>query len=303
MTDRTKKIIKNNITGYVLLIPFLVGMIFFTAYPLLLALAQSFFKDYSPMRGFFWADFGLENYKRIFTDPGIHKSMLLTLAYAAINIPINLTVSFVLAYLLSLKMRGAETFRVLVYLPAIIPGIVGASIHKYIFSENDYGLINTIRIAFGASPTRLLESKNQIEAFVSFMLTGIFSFGCGTPMWIAGFNSISKDVYEAASLDGCTQGKAFFKITIPLMGRFIFFQLLGSLIGAFQIGESVLQLSPSGGYNCNLNFYGLLIYNQTQGAGGYNYGLASALSYVLFLVVGLLSLITFRANKNVYYED
>lgn len=303
MNAKTREKIKNNVTGYLLLTPFLIGMIFFTVYPLCLALFQSFFKDYNPLDKFDWNVFGLENYKRALTDKWVLDSMKLTLKYAAITIPMNLVISFMLSYLLTRGVKGSKIYRVIVYLPALIPGIVGASIYKYIFSSNDYGLINSVLISWGKTPSKLLEAKEPWVALWSFIATSFFSFGCSSPMWIAGFNSVSKDVYEAAALDGSTSMNTLFKITIPLMGKFIFFQTLGSLIGALQIGESVLMLSPGGGYNGNLNFYGLLIYNQTTGAGGFNYGFASALSYLLFIVIAALSAVTFKANKKVYYED
>ena len=303
MNAKTKIKIKNNVTGYLLITPFLIGLIFFTVYPLGLALFQSFFKDYNPLHGFDWDVFGLDNYKRALTDKWVLDSMKLTLTYAAITIPMNLIISFLLAYLLTRGVKGSKVYRVIVYLPALIPGIVGASIYKYIFSSNSYGLINSLLISLGKEPSRLLEAKEPWVALWSFIATSFFSFGCSSPMWIAGFNSVSKDVYEAAALDGSSAMNTLFKITIPLMGRFIFFQLPGSLIGTLQIGESVLMLSPGGGYNGNLNFYGLMIYNQTTGSGGFNFGFASALSYLLFIVIGTLSAITFKANKNVYYED
>lgn len=299
-----KRKIIENITGYVLLIPFLVGMIGFTIYPLILAFAQSFFKNYGTNGwDYDMSTFGLDNYVRIFTDEEILKSMARTVVYTAINLPLSIVISFLLSYFLTMKVKGTKAFRVAVYLPAIIPGIVGAAITKYIFSPNGYGLINTVRNGLMLEKTRLLESESQVEAMASFIATGFFSFGCSSPMWIAGFNSIPQDVYEAAVLDGCNRTKVLFKITIPLMGRFIFLQVLSGLIGSFQVGESVLQISPGGGKNGNLNFYGLLIYNQTQGAGGYNYGMASALSYVLFVVIGILSIIMFRFNRNIYYEE
>ena len=303
MTSKRIRSIKNNATGYLLLTPFLIGLIFFTIYPLLLALAQSFFKDYNPLDGFDWNDFGLDNYIRALTDEWSLDSMKLTLVYAAITIPMNLIVSFFLAYLLTREVKGTKLFRVLVYLPALIPGIVGASIYKYIFSSNDYGLINNLLISMGREPMALLESKDQAIAMWSFIATGFFSFGCSTPMWIAGFKSVPRDVYEAAILDGSSPMTTLFKITIPLMGKFIFFFFFGAMIGALQIGEAVLMLSPGGGHNGNLNFFGLMIYNQTTGSGGFNYGFASALSYLLFIVIAILSAITFRANRKIYYED
>ena len=301
MKAKTKKIIKNNVTGYLLLAPFLVGLIGFTVYPLLLALWQSFFKDYSPVTGYDFTVFGIDNYVRALTDDWVLRSICLTLVYAAITIPIGLVVSFFIAYLLTAPIKGSKIFRVLVYFPALIPAIVSASIYKYMFGPDEFGLINQWLIGMGKDPSLLLESEDQTVAVFSFFLTGIFSYGCASPMWIAGLRSIPTDVYEAALIDGSSRTRTLFQITLPLMGRFTFFQLLSSLIGTLQIGESVLMLSSRGGFNGNLNFYGLMIYNQTTDGIG-NYGFASALSYLLFIVIALLSVATFQGNKKSYYE-
>lgn len=302
MKTKIKKKLKENAIGYGLLLPFLIGLIGFTVYPLGLALVQSFYKDYSPVTGYDPSALGIDNYVRALTDEWVLRSIKLTLVYAAITIPIGLIVSFFIAYLLTAPIKCSKLFRVLVYLPALIPGIVGASIYKYMFGPDEFGLFNQILIAMGQEPSQLLESKNQTIAVLCFFLTGIFSYGCTTPMWIAGLKTIPSDVYEAAAIDGSSRLQTLFKITLPLMGKFIFLQLLGSLIGTLQIGESVLMLSSRGGFNGNLNFYGLMIYNQTTDGIG-NYGFASALSYLLFIVIAALSAITFKANKKVYYED
>ncbi len=301
MDAKIKRKIKSNVIGYALLIPFLIGLIGFTIYPLLLALWQSFFKDYSPVTGYDFAEFGFDNYIKALTDEWVLKSMGLTLVYAAITIPISLAMSFLIAYLLTAPIKGSKVFRVLVYLPALIPTIVSATIYVYIFGPDEYGLLNQILISHGQEPSKLLESESQVIAVLSFFMTGIFSYGCATPMWIAGLKSIPNSVYEAALIDGSSRTRTLFQITLPLMGRFTFFQLLSSLIGTLQIGESVLMLSSRGGFNGNLNFYGLMIYNQTTDGIG-NYGFASALSYILFIVIALLSVVTFKANKKSYYE-
>ena len=302
MKANTKKKIKENAIGYGLLIPFLIGLIGFTVYPLILALIQSFYKDYSPVTGYDPSMLGFDNYVRALTDEWVLRSIKLTLLYALATIPIGLVVSFFIAYLLTAPIKCSKLFRVLVYLPALIPGIVGASIYKYMFGADEFGLFNQILVAMGHRPSQLLESRNQFVAVLCFFGTGIFSYGCVTPMWIAGLKSSPAYVYEAAAIDGSSRACTLFSITLPLMGRFIFFQLLGSLIGTLQIGESVLMLSSRGGFNGNLNFYGLMIYNQTTDGIG-NYGFASALSYLLFIVIAALSAVTFKANKKIYYED
>ena len=101
-------------------------------------------------------------------------------------------------------------------------------------------------------------------------------------------------------MDGASPTQKMFRIIIPMMSKFIFYQLLMGVIGTFQIGQGVITLSPSGGYNGNLNFYGLLIYN--TGYVGFNMGYGAALAYMLFFIIAILSIFTFKFNKFVYYE-
>lgn len=194
MKTKIKKKLKENAIGYGLLLPFLIGLIGFTVYPLGLALVQSFYKDYSPVTGYDPSALGIDNYVRALTDEWVLRSIKLTLVYAAITIPIGLIVSFFIAYLLTAPIKCSKLFRVLVYLPALIPGIVGASIYKYMFGPDEFGLFNQILIAMGQEPSQLLESKNQTIAVLCFFLTGIFSYGCTTPMWIAGLKSIPSPI-------------------------------------------------------------------------------------------------------------
>jgi ABC-type sugar transport system permease subunit len=120
------------------------------------------------------------------------------------------------------------------------------------------------------------------------------------PFWIAGFRSVPPSLIEAADLDGANGTQKMFWIIIPMMSKFIFYQLLMGVIGTFQIGQGVITLSPRGGANGNLNFYGLLIYK--TGYEGFNMGYGAALAYMLFAIIAFLSIFTFRFNKFVYYE-
>lgn len=305
MEAKTKKILKNNIAGYLLITPLLISLIIFTIYPLLLALFSSFFTDYVPKRNgvYDWSTFGLQNYINAFHDVHFWKSLKITLIYCCTALPISIVLSFIIGFFLSKDFKGAKIYRVLYYLPCIIPGIVGAMVYKYIYSQETWGFFNTLLIAFGLDKSAFFEDKDQAVALISFISMGLFSIGGSSPFWIAGFKSISKTYYEAASLDGASSPRKLISITIPLMGKYIFFQVVTGVIGAFQIGQGVLAISSRGGYDGNLTFLGLLIYNQTQGSYGFNMGYASALSYILFIIIAGLSIFIFKENKKVYYED
>lgn len=296
--------------GYVLVFPLLLSLTVFTIYPLLLSLFQSFFTDLTIRKhmNYDWSTFGFGNYINAFKDDSFWKALRITFIYAAISVPVMLILSFIAAYFLSKDFKGAKVFRVLYYLPCLIPGIVGAIIYRYIYAGDAYGFINSllyslhIRDFASQEAVQFFDSELEVVALASFISLGLFGIGGSSPFWIAGFKSIPKSYYEAAELDGIPKRRVFFKITIPMMSKYIFFQVITAFIGAFQIGQAVLQYSALGGTNGNLTFLGLIIYNNTQAAGGFNFGYASALSYILFIIIGGLSIILFRYNKFVYYE-
>ena len=310
MTRKTKNKIKENLTGYILVLPLLLSLTVFTIYPLLLSLFQSFFTDLTIKKhmNYDWSTFGFGNYVNAFQDEHFWKALRITFIYAGVSVPLMLILSFVAAYFLSKDFKGAKVFRVLYYLPCLIPGIVGAIIYKYIYAGDAYGFINSflytlhIRDFASQSAIAFFDSEIEVVALASFISLGLFGIGGSSPFWIAGFKSIPKSYYEAAELDGISKPRIFVKITIPMMSKYIFFQVITSFIGAFQIGQAILQYSVIGGRNGNLTFLGLIIYNNVQAAGGYNFGYASALSYILFVIIAGLSVILFRYNKFVYYE-
>ena len=309
--NKAKKLrkINENIVGYALITPLLVSLTIFTMYPLLMALFDSFFYDYIPRRDFFdrdWSLFGFDNYIKAFKTGDFQHSMQLTLIYAVVMIPSTLAISFFIAWQLNKKVAGIKIFRVLYYLPCVMPGIVSAMVYKYIFLDEPYGLLNTVYTSImGLDPTKVepfkfFEAEKQSTALTSYMCTSIFGLAGSMPFWIAGFRSVPPSLVEAADLDGANATQKMFRIIIPMMSKFIFYQLLMGVIGTFQIGQGVITLSTRGGYNGNLNFYGLLIYN--QGYVNFNMGYGAALAYMLFVIIAILSIFTFRFNKFVYYE-
>ncbi|MBQ7996012.1 MAG: sugar ABC transporter permease [Bacilli bacterium] len=310
MTLRIKNKIKENLVGYLLILPLLVSLTVFTIYPLGLALFQSFFTDLTIKRymNYDWSTFGFQNYINAFQDEGFWHSLRLTFTYAGITVPLMLTLSFLASYALSKDFKGARVFRVLYYLPCLIPGIVSAIIYSYIYAGEAYGFINSllyslhIRDFLSEDAIVFFDNELEVVAMTSFISMGLFGIGGSSPFWIAGFKAIPRSYYEAAELDGISKPRIFFKITIPMMSKYIFYQVISAFIGAFQIGQGVLQYTQTAG-NGNLNFLGLVIYNTAEANfGSPNIGYASALSYILFVIIGGLTIILFKYNKFVYYE-
>lgn len=303
MNVKRKIKLQNNIAGYILVLPFLISLTIFTIYPLLLALFDSFFLDHNPRMAYDWSTFGFGNYVKAFTDATFWNSIKVTAIYAVVMIPFTVIVSFFMSYALSKNVKGIKIYRALYYLPCVIPGIVSAIVYKYIYSYTDYGFFNSLLIRMNLPTSDFFEAKSQATALISFMSLSIFTLGGSMPFWITGFKSVPTSCIEAATLDGCKGMRLLKDIIIPMMGGYIFFQVLNVTIATLQTGQGVLTISSRGGYDENLNFYGLYIYNQTQGEYGFNLGYASALSYLLFIIIGLLSIFIFRYNKNIYYED
>ena len=130
MTEKTKQKIGYNVVGYLLVLPFLISLTIFTIYPLLMALADSFFLDYNPLKPHDWSKFGFGNYIKAFTDETFWNSIKVTFIYSAVIIPFTVIVSFFMSYALSKKHKGIKVYRALYYLPCVIPGIVSAIVYK-----------------------------------------------------------------------------------------------------------------------------------------------------------------------------
>ena len=298
--EKTKNIIRENVTGYLLIAPLLVGLTIFTLYPLLVSLFNSFFLDYDGFSPYSDFKFGFGNYLKAFSgyeSKVFFKSLGITLSYTAIMVPLGMALSFAVALFLNQKLKGMYAFRLIYYIPCLIPGVVCGMVYRAIFEPN-YGIMNTIFQAIGLPKSKFFDADNY-GAVITYMFMSLFGVGGSMLMWIAGLKSISPSYYEAAKLEGSGYFTTLFKITIPLMGPYVFYQLITGVIGTLQICDMAYMISSGGGVNNNLLFYGLYIYRQFINN---NFGYASALAYLLFILIAALSALLFRTNKFVYYE-
>ncbi len=300
-TGKTLAALKSNITGYLLILPLLIGLIIFTIYPLLLSLYNSFYLDYDGFNNYSEFEFGFGNYIKAFSgyeSKLFFKSVGITFSYAVIMVPLGLVLSFAVALFLNQKIRGMVVFRLIYYIPCLIPSIVNAIVFGYIFNSEDYGLMNTFFASIGI-PAREFFYSASSEAVVTFAVMSLFGVGGAMLIWLAGLKSIPQSYYEAATLEGSGYFTQLFKITVPLCTPYIFYQLITSVIGTIQICDQVYVLTSEGGRDYSLLFYGVYIYREFQRN---NFGYSAALAYMLFIVIAILSAILFRFNKYVYYE-
>ncbi len=300
LSAKAKKRIMANVTGYALILPLLIGLVVFTLYPLFVSLFNSFFYNYDGFSPYEEFEFGFGNYLRAFTgyeSEIFWKSIGITFSYAGIMVPLGLVLSFIVALFLNQGLKGIGVFRLLYYIPCLIPSIVHSMIYLYIFNPN-YGVMNDIFAGLGFEKSQFFDSPNY-NAVLTFMFMNLFGVGGSMLIWLAGLKSVPQTYYEAAKIEGGGYFYSLVRITIPLCSPYIFYLLITNVIATLQICGNAYMISSSGGVDNNLLFFGLYIYRTFMNN---NFGYSSALAYLLFIVIAALSALLFRFNKYVYYE-
>ena len=292
MTAREKREVR---TGLLVISPWIIGFICFMLIRLVYSLFVSF-TNYSFLAPPKFV--GLENYKTMFfDDPLIWKSLGITFAYAVLAAPLQLIVGFLLALLLNAKVRGIPFFRAVFYLPTLVV-VVAASLLWRQMLDSDFGIINYFLGLLGMERVRWLASTPTIL----LSLIVIHLWGCGKSMIInlAGMQSIPTQLYEPATVDGCGKIRQVFSIMLPMMSPTIFLNLITGMIGAFKTFTMVQVLTDGGPNNASL-FYMLYLYKNAF--KNYKMGYASAMSWFLFLIVAVLTLLVFKTSKSWVHYD
>lgn len=292
-----------NINGFLMITPLVLGILIFTALPIVLSVYYSFtdFNNITPPNFFFFENGRLDlfhQYAKAFKDPTFLNSMKVTFKYTLISCTLSLVLSFLLALLLNVKMRGQKVFRLLIYLPCIVPAVATAAIWQDMFNPTHIGIINRILNVFGIAPQKWFSSKDT--AFNSMIMLSMWGIGGGMLVWISGFKSIPQSYYEAAELDGANKLKKLIFITLPMMSPIIFYNLIMSVIGSLQSFGSAYLLTGGGPFE-STNFVALNIYQ--TGIGRFNMGYACAQAWILFAVILILTAILFKTSGWVYYGD
>lgn len=285
---------RESIEGYLFVAPLLVGLIVFTAGPMLASLAISFCKyDIFSAPKFI----GLGNYRELFRDPLFWQSLKVTAIYSFVSVPLGLTLGLAVAILMNQKIRGIAIFRTIYYLPAVVSGVAVALLWIWIFDPS-YGLGNVVLRAFGLPPIAWLSDTRT--ALPSLILMSLWGVGGGMVIYLAGLQSVPQHLYEAASLDGANVVQKFRHVTIPMLTPVIFYNLIMGIIGSFQVFTQAFVMTNGGPVNSTL-FYVLYLFRQA-----FNYfhmGYASAMAWVLFVIILVLTMLVFKSSAMwVYYE-
>jgi sugar ABC transporter, permease protein len=302
MTAKKKAMIKKNVEGYLYIAPVLLGILIFTALPVIYAFISSFFEtSLKPFSLTDWGEFvGLDNYIRNFTRPSYRSrfftSLGVTFLYAAINIPLTLVLSFALALMLNQKLKGMRFFRVLYYLPCLIPAVCSGLLWNRITDTNT-GIINKMLTTIGLPEMAWFSTAES--CMPSFIFVNLFTLGGNMILWLAQLKNVPDSLYESARLDGAGKLRQLFAITVPICTPMILYNVIMSIIGVMQTYAQVVTLTGGSGKDFSLLFYVINIYDYRLSEFGY----ASALSFILFLIIALLTLVTMKTSKWVYYSE
>ncbi len=289
--------------GMLFLSPWLIGFIAFNVFPICSAVYYSF-TDYSIFTPPKWV--GLQNYKELFQDKLIWKSLWNTAYVTAIGLPLGLIASLALALLLHQKVKGLPIFRTLFYLPTMVPVVASAMLFMWVLNP-EYGILNIFLRAIGIEGPAWLTDPKFTK--LSLILMDVWRCGGTMIIFLSALQSVPEPFYEAAELDGANAWTRFWKITVPYISPTIQFTTIMGLINSFQyftqafVFGSVSQssvLTPGGPRN-SLLFYSLYLYQQ-----GFSYldmGYASAMALILFIIVMTVSFFALRMmEKHVNYD-
>jgi multiple sugar transport system permease protein len=240
---------------------------------------------------------GLDNYIQLFKDELFRKSLLVTSYYTFVTVPLGLVIALSIALALNQRIPARAMWRTLYYLPSVISGLAVSILWRWVFSP-DIGLLNQALLLVGIEGPRWLYSEQW--AMPAFIIMGQWGVGGGMLLYLSGLQSIPTPLYEAARIDGAGSWKCFWKITLPMLSPTIFFNLVMSIIGSFQVFTQALVLTNGGPNFATLT---MVLYLYQKGFQQLHFGYASAIAWVLFLIILAFTLLVIRSSSAwVYYE-
>lgn len=285
-----------NFWGWLLVTPWLIGFFALTLGPMI-ASAYLSFTDWDILTPPKWV--GLHNFIFLFTkDPIALLSFRITIVYAFISVPLRLVLGLAIALLMNQKIPGIFIFRTIYYLPAVLSGVAVALLWRWVFNS-EFGLVNSMLWQFFGvqGPAWLVDPQWVMPAFIVMSLWDV-----GGPMliYLAGLQGIPTDLYEAAEVDGANSWQRFWSITLPLMTPVLFFNLVIGIIGALQVFTQAFIITEGGPNNATMFS---ILYMYLNAFRFFKMGYASAIAWILFVVIMALTLVVLRSSALwVHYE-
>lgn len=281
--------------GYLFALPWFFGFVVFGGGPIFFSMVMSLceYDVLSPPKFV-----GFNNYVTLFTqDPLLQKSLFNTL-YMALGIPLGMALSLGVALLLNFEVKGMAVYRTFFYLPAIMPAVAASILWIWIFNPNQ-GILNSLLAMIGITGPGWLQ--NEYWSKPALILVGLWGAGSGMIVWLAGLKGIPRHLYEAAELDGAGVFRKFVSVTLPMLSPYVLFNLIMGIIGTFQLFTLPYIMTRGGPVDSTL-LYALYLFNNA-----FQYmkmGYASALAWILFAIILVLTVIQLRLSRLwVHYES
>ncbi len=286
----------DHVSGYLFILPFIIGFLVFTVFPMLASLVLSF-TEYDILSA---PEFiGIENYKQLFLkDPLIYKTLYNTLFFTLASVPLKLMFALMVAMLLVKANRITSVYRAMYYLPSMVGGSVAiAVLWRRMFAGD--GVVNALLRSLGF-PGDIYWLGNEKTAIWTLIILAVWQFGSPMLIFVAGLKQVPSSLYEAARVDGANRIHCFFKITLPMLSPTIFFNLVMQVIGALTAFTQCFIITNGKPLDSTL-FYAVYLYRQSLTYGNMGYG--SAMAWVMVAVIGVLTLIIFKTSDKWVYEE
>jgi multiple sugar transport system permease protein len=295
---RLRRGLRRNAAGYLFLLPWLVGFFVLTLGPTLASFYYSF-TNYDLLTAPEWT--GLANYRYAFlNDARLRSAVVVTFTYVLWSVPLKLAAALALAIILDRSVRGVGVYRAIFYLPSLLGASVAVAVlWRQIFGAD--GLVNQLLALVGIHGPAWVTHPDY--ALSTLVVLAIWQFGSPMIIFLAGLRQIPQDLYEAASMDGASWWRQFRKITLPLLAPVIFFNLVLQTIEGFKAFTQAYIISGgTGGPIDSTLFYSLYLYEEAF--ANFRMGYASALAWLLLVIIAIFTAIAFGTSKYwVYYED
>lgn len=272
----------------------IVGLLCFTAYPIIASLYFSF-HDYNALQPAEWI--GLENYREMFfVDERFWLSLYNTIYYVGGAVPLGVASAFLLASILNMRVGGLAYYRTIFYMPSIVPIVATSILWLWIFNPQ-YGILNTLLAYVGIVGPGWISDPDWSKP--SLIIMSLWTVGQTVIVFLAGLQDVPQELYEAAQLDGANPLRRTWHITVPFMSPYLLFSTITGLIFGFQYFTQVFIMT-NGGPAFSSTVYAMYLY---QNAFQYfKMGYASAMAWILFLIVSGAAILIFRSTaRRVYY--
>ncbi|GHO49018.1 carbohydrate ABC transporter permease [Ktedonospora formicarum] len=284
--------------GYLFILPSIIGFTVFVLYPMVMSVYYSLTKWDGVADPVF---VGLQNFVYMFTkDPSFVPTLKATALFALLSVPSSLIVGLLLAVLLNRNLPGIKLFRTALYLPAVLPSVATLTLWKFIYNPQ-YGLANEA-LDFLHLPTSSWLSSYTM-AMPSIVIVGLWGIGSTMIIFLAGLQAVPKEIQEAAQIDGAGPIRLFLHTTLPMISPIIFLQLVLQIIGALQAFNQFNILSSPAGFTTEV----LMVHIYHIGFGSVSQfpqlGYATAQVWVLFIIIMVVTIFTFRLSSMWVYED